>query len=86
MSDLSVIDQDGKHLAYVGPYDLMDKNYSQTFWFKTVMEKGIYISDMFMGFRKVPHFIIAVARQEGEKSGSCGRPSTRRRFAPWWRT
>jgi len=32
------------------------------------MERGIFISDMFMGFRKVPHFVIAVARQEkGEK-------------------
>jgi two-component system NtrC family sensor kinase len=46
----------------------MDKNYSQTFWWKKVMERGIFISDMFMGFRKVPHFVIAVARQEkGEK-------------------
>jgi len=68
LTDLGVIDQEGKHLAYVGPYDLMDKNYSETHWFKQVMEKGIYISDMFTGFRKVPHFIIAITRQEkGEK-------------------
>jgi len=68
ISDLGLISQDGRHLAYVGPYDLMDKNYSQTFWFKGVMERGIFISDMFAGFRKVPHFIIAVTREEkGEK-------------------
>jgi two-component system NtrC family sensor kinase len=68
ISDLGLISEEGGHLAYVGPYDLMDKNYSQTFWFKNVMERGIFISDMFMGFRKVPHFVIAVARQEkGEK-------------------
>ena len=68
ITDLGVIDQDGRHLAYVGPYDLMDKNYSQTKWFKEVMDKGIYISDMFTGFRKVPHFIIAVMRNEnGDK-------------------
>ena len=30
----------GKHLAYVGPYDLLDKNYSRTVWFKEVLEKG----------------------------------------------
>jgi two-component system, NtrC family, sensor kinase len=66
IEDLGVIDHEGHHLAYVGPYDLMDKNYSQTVWFKKVMEKGLYISDMFMGFRKVPHFVIAVARTEGE--------------------
>ncbi len=68
ISDLGLIGEEGGHLAYVGPYDLMDKNYSQTFWFKGVMERGIFISDMFAGFRKVPHFIIAVTRQEkGEK-------------------
>src|SRR3989339_1954412 len=68
ITDLGVIDQEGRHLAYVGPYDLMDKNYSQTKWFKEVMDKGIYISDMFTGFRKVPHFIIAVMRNEnGDK-------------------
>jgi two-component system NtrC family sensor kinase len=68
ITDLGVIDERGRHLAYIGPYDLMDKNYSQAFWFKEVMEKGFYISDMFMGFRKVPHFIIAVTRVEkGEK-------------------
>lgn len=68
MTDLGVIGQDGRHLAYIGPYDLMDKNYSQAEWFRRVMEKGIYVSDMFTGFRKVPHFIIAIARSEaGEK-------------------
>jgi two-component system NtrC family sensor kinase len=68
ITDLGVIDHEGRHLAYVGPYDLMDKNYRQAEWFKKVMEKGIHISDTFMGFRKVPHFIIAIAREEaGEK-------------------
>ena len=64
MTDLSIMDDEGRHVAYVGPYDLMDKNYSQTFWFKKVMEKGLYISDMFMGFRLVPHVIIAISRAE----------------------
>jgi two-component system NtrC family sensor kinase len=68
ITDLGVIDQRGRHLAYVGPYDLMDKNYSEALWFRKVMERGLYISDMFTGFRKVPHFIIAITRQEnGEK-------------------
>lgn len=59
-TDLGVIDAEGNHLAYVGPYDLLDKNYHEAYWFKMVMEKGIYISDMFMGFRREPHFVIAV--------------------------
>ncbi len=66
-TDLGLIDDKGKHLAYIGPYDLMDKDYSQIFWFKEVMKKGIYISDMFMGFRNAPHFIIAVTRIEGNR-------------------
>jgi len=66
-TDLGLIDDEGNHLAYIGPYALMDKNYSQTFWFKEVMKKGIYISDMFMGFRNAPHFIIAVTRIEGNR-------------------
>lgn len=64
ITDLGIIDADGRHLAYIGPYDLMSKNYSQAFWFKEVMEKDLYISDMFMGFRKDPHFVIAVSRLE----------------------
>ena len=67
-SDLGFIDDKGNHLNYIGPYDLMDKNYSQAFWFKEVMEKGIYISDMFTGFRNAPHFIIAVTRIEENRN------------------
>lgn len=67
LTDLGVIDHAGRHLAYVGPYDLMDKVYSDQPWFKQVMESGVYISDMFMGFREVPHFIIAVTREEGDE-------------------
>ena len=62
ITDLGVIDSDGRHLAYIGPYDLMSKNYSEALWFREVMQKGIYISDMFMGFRQEPHFVIAVVR------------------------
>lgn len=68
-TDLGVIDDQGRHLAYIGPYDLMDKDYSQTFWFKELMaRKNFFISDMFMGFRNNPHFIIAILRFQG------GRP------------
>ncbi|MEA3415997.1 MAG: ATP-binding protein, partial [Thermodesulfobacteriota bacterium] len=31
------------------------------------MKKDVYISDVFLGFRKVPHFIIAVKRMENGK-------------------
>jgi two-component system NtrC family sensor kinase len=46
----------------------MDKNYSNSFWFQEIMtgpSKQVYISDMFLGFRDVPHFIIAVMGTDG---------------------
>ena len=32
------------------------------------MRKGVYVSDVYMGYRQLPHFIIAVRRQENEMS------------------
>jgi two-component system NtrC family sensor kinase len=66
--DLGIIDQNGQQLAYVGPYDLKGKNYFDQPWFGQVMSKGHYISDVYLGFRKLPHFIIAVRRQEQQKN------------------
>ena len=63
--DLGVINNAGQHLAYVGPYDLKSLNYYQQTWFADVMSKGVYISNVYMGYRQLPHFIIAVRRQEG---------------------
>ncbi len=64
--DLGVIDHEGNHLAYVGPYYniLKGVNYKNEDWFSAVMTTGTYISDVFMGFRKIPHFIIAVMVRE----------------------
>lgn len=58
--DLGVFDKNGRHIAYEGPYNLAGKNYSQTDWFRAVSRKGLYISDEFLGYRNIPHFIIAV--------------------------
>ncbi|SPD74449.1 conserved hypothetical protein [uncultured Desulfobacterium sp.] len=66
--DLGVIDQTGQHRAYVGPYDLKGLNYYNQPWFGEVMAKGLYVSDVFTGFRAFPHFIIAIRRQEDKNS------------------
>jgi two-component system NtrC family sensor kinase len=66
--DLGIIDQEGNHVAYSGPYKLKGLNYRNEEWFNEVMLRGVYISDVFMGFRKFPHFIIAVMRREGDRS------------------
>jgi two-component system NtrC family sensor kinase len=60
--DLGIFDENGLHVAYHGPYRLSGKVYDQAPWFKAVMENGFYISNVFLGYRQVPHFVIAVAR------------------------
>ena len=66
--DLGIIDSRGDHRAYVGPYDLLGRNYDDQSWFDEVMIKGHYKSDVYMGFRQQPHFIIAVRRHEDQQS------------------
>jgi len=61
--DLGAFDEQGNHVAYVGPYDLKGKNYAEAEWFRAVREQGVYISDVFLGYRKHPHFVIAVKRE-----------------------
>ena len=63
-ADLGVFDADGVHIAYKGPYRLSGKVYIDTHWFREVMKNGYYISDVFLGYRNIPHFIIAVAGEE----------------------
>ncbi|MBW2620913.1 MAG: GHKL domain-containing protein [Deltaproteobacteria bacterium] len=58
--DLGVIDSVGQHLAYAGPYNLKGLNYFQQAWFNEVMTKGKYISNVYMGYRQLQHFVIAV--------------------------
>ena len=53
--DLGLIHASGEQVCYVGPYDLAGKNYTDEDWFQEVLERGLYISDVFMGFREVPH-------------------------------
>jgi two-component system NtrC family sensor kinase len=63
--DIGVFNADGLHVSYHGPFELAGKIYKDEEWFQKVMEHGYYVSDVFLGFRKVPHFIVAVVRQEG---------------------
>ncbi len=62
--DLGIIDADGNHLAYEGPFRLEDRNYGGEPWFEETMARGVYVSDVFLGFRRVPHFVIAVRRDD----------------------
>ena len=62
-TDIGVIDANGRQVAYKGPYELGGKDYSDQEWFKNVLSYGIYISDVFLGFRNVPHLAIAIKHE-----------------------
>jgi len=65
--DLGLIDANGLQVSYVGPYELKGKTYKDQPWFEHVRVSGTYISDVFMGYRRFPHIIIAV--QHTSESG-----------------
>ncbi len=48
--------------AVVAPYDLKDKDYAGSPWFRVVWAEGRVISDVFLGYRQLPRFIIARRR------------------------
>ena len=60
--DLGIIDSSGTQIRYVGPYDLLGKEYGNQSWFQECKKKCVYISDVFLGYRKEPHFVIAVKK------------------------
>ncbi|MFH0766240.1 MAG: cache domain-containing protein, partial [Calditrichota bacterium] len=62
--DLGIIDSHGNQQRYTGPYSLEGYNYADQAWFQEVCLRGIYVSDVFMGFRNFPHFVIAVRHEK----------------------
>ncbi|HSL62136.1 MAG TPA: ATP-binding protein [Desulfotignum sp.] len=62
-TDLSIIDTDGSQVAYAGPFNLEGKNYKSQPWFIQSLEKDNFISEVFTGYRDIPHIIIAVRSQ-----------------------
>ncbi|HZD43542.1 MAG TPA: ATP-binding protein, partial [Methanomicrobiales archaeon] len=66
--DLGVFDQEGIHVMYQGPYRLVGIDYGKEEWFRHVLKEGYYISDIFLGFRRIPHFVIALKKEESGKT------------------
>ncbi len=65
--DLGIFNAEGMHVSYQGPYQLAGRYYRDAEWFMEVIKNGVYISDVFMGYRQEPHFIIAIATGTGDK-------------------
>ena len=68
-TDLGVIEADGTQLSYAGPYELEGRNYRDYPWFQEVSRRGVYVSDVFLGYRDFPHFVIALYREVGYGAG-----------------
>ncbi len=64
--DLGLIDAEGNQFFYVGPYHLEGVNYQDQQWFHEVQLRSVYVSEVFMGHRNFPHFVIAVKHERPE--------------------
>jgi two-component system NtrC family sensor kinase len=65
--DLGVIDDRGIQVAYAGPYTLEGVSYMGESWFQEVNARGSYVSEVFLGYRNLPHIVVAV-RQDSEEA------------------
>lgn len=63
--DIGIIDSAGNQINYSGPYNLRGKNYLGQSWFHEVILRNVYVSDVFLGYRKFPHFVIAIKKEKG---------------------
>lgn len=61
--DLSVIGPDGVQQAYSGPFNLKGKDYGDSIWYRRTLARKTYISEVFMGYRNMPHFVIAISKK-----------------------
>lgn len=64
--DVGFFDSTGTQLAYAGPFpSLEQRNYSGEPWFQTLQTRPdtFVITDLYLGFRRKPHFTIGVNRR-----------------------
>ena len=65
--DLGMVNAKGVQIAYAGPFKLGKAQYSEAQWFKQAIQSKYFISDVFLGLRGLPHFIVAVRKNfQGE--------------------
>jgi len=66
--DLGVVNSKGVQVAYAGPFRLERAVYAEANWFLKAIQRDHFKSDVFLGLRGQPHFIIAVRENwKGEK-------------------
>ena len=61
--DLGVIDVNGKQIAHAGSHQMEGLDFNQQSWFREVLNRGVYISEVVTGPRNEPHVDLAVKRE-----------------------
>jgi len=64
-TDIGLFDARGKLVSYAGPHvSLLGKDYSEEPWYRALHsgKRNHYVSDVYLGFRDRPHFVVAVRR------------------------
>jgi signal transduction histidine kinase len=67
-SDLGVIDNSGKQVSHAGSHQMEGLDYNQQPWFREVLNRGVYISELVTGARNAPHIDFAVKRELADGS------------------
>ena len=66
--DLGVIDSSGKQISHAGSHQMEDLDYNPQHWFREVLNRGAYISELVTGPRNEPHVDFAVKREFADGS------------------
>ncbi|MCP3942459.1 MAG: two-component sensor histidine kinase [Desulfobacteraceae bacterium] len=65
--DMGVLNEQGLQVAYAGPFKLKNANYHEAAWFKKAIKNEVSVSDLFLGLRGLPHFIISARQKKGDQ-------------------
>ena len=66
--DLGFIDSTGKQLSHTGSHQMEGLDYDQLPWFREVLNRGVYISELVTGALNEPHIDFAVKRELADGS------------------
>ena len=64
--DLGVVNSDGVQISFAGNLKLLNADYSNAEWFREAIHRDYYLSDVFLGLRRTPHFTICVKKRHGD--------------------
>lgn len=65
--DVGFVREDGLQIAYAGPFKLGMAYYGSSEWFKEAIKKPYFISNVFLGLRGLPHFVVTVKIEDVDR-------------------